>query len=104
MAGTRSFSDWYLFTPKKEGADRDAFITRMAPLDPIAALAKVSPRPVLLQFGTGDKFVTNEAAQAMAAAVSGPKQFRTYDFEHELTYQARVDRLAWLREQLRLRS
>ena len=40
----------------------------------------------------------------MAAAVSGPKQFRTYDFEHELTYQARVDRLAWLREQLRLRS
>lgn len=104
MAGTRSFSDWYLFTPKKEGADRDAFIARMAPLDPIAALAKVSPRPVLLQFGTGDKFVTNEAAQAMAAAVSGPNQFRTYDFEHELTYQARVDRLAWLREQLRLRS
>jgi pimeloyl-ACP methyl ester carboxylesterase len=103
MAGTRSFSDWYLFTPKKEGADKDAFIARMAPLDPIAALAKVSPRPVLLQFGTDDKFVTKEAAQAMAGAVAGPKEFQTYDFEHELTYQARVDRLTWLREQFKLR-
>jgi cephalosporin-C deacetylase-like acetyl esterase len=102
MAGTRSFSDWYLFTPKKEGADKDAFIARMAPLDPIAALAKISPRPVLLQFGTEDKFVKNDAAQAMAAAVTGPKELQTYDFEHELTYQARVDRIAWLRQQLKL--
>lgn len=102
MAGTRSFSDWYLFTPKKEGADRDAFIAKMAPLDPIAALARVSPRPVLLQFGTKDQFVKNEAAAAMADAVAGPKTMKTYDFEHELTYQARLDRLAWLREQLKL--
>lgn len=103
MAGTRSFSDWYLFAPKKEGAEKDAFIAKMAPLDPIAALAKISPRPVLLQFGTEDKFVTNDAAKAMAAAVRGPKEFQTYDFEHELTYQARVDRIAWLREQLKLK-
>lgn len=103
MAGTRSFSDWYLFTPKKEGAERDAFIARMAPLDPIAALAKISPRPVLLQFGTKDTFVKNDAAQAMADAVTGPKTFKTYEFEHELTYAARVDRLAWLKEQLRIK-
>ncbi len=102
MAGTRSFSDWYLFTPKKEGAERDAFIAKMAPLDPIAALAKISPRPVLLQFGTKDQFVKNDAAQAMADAVSGPKTFKTYEFEHELTYQARLERIAWLREQFRL--
>src|SRR5262245_58431639 len=102
MAGTRSFTDWYLFTPKKEGAERDAFIAKMAPLDPIAALARVSPRPVLLQFGTKDQFVKNEAAAAMADAVAGPKTMKTYDFEHELTYQARLDRLAWLREQLKL--
>lgn len=102
MAGTRSFSDWYLFTPKKEGAEKDAFIAKMAPLDPIAALARVSPRPVLLQFGTQDKFVKNDAAQAMAAAVTGPKEVESYDFEHELTYQARINRLAWLREQFRL--
>jgi len=102
MAGTRSFSDWYLFTPKKEGGERDAFIAKMAPLDPIAALGKIAPRPVLLQFGSRDQFVKNDAAQAMADAVTGPKTVKTYDFEHELTWQARVDRVAWLREQLKL--
>src|SRR3954467_8838349 len=102
MAGTRAFTDWYLFTPKKEGAERDAFVAKLAPLDPIAHLAKISPRPVLLQFGTRDQFVKNEAAQAMADAITGPKTFKTYEFEHELTYQARLDRLAWLREQFRL--
>ena len=103
MAGTRSFTDWYLFTPKKEGAEKDAFVARLAPLDPIAHLAKIAPRPVLLQFGTKDPFVKNEAATAMGEAVGGPKTVKTYDFEHELTYQARNDRLAWLREQFKIR-
>jgi dienelactone hydrolase len=102
MAGTRSFTDWYLFTPKKEGAERDAFIAKLAPLDPIVALAKIPPRPVLLQFGTKDPFVKNDAATAMGDAVTGPKTFKTYEFEHELTYQARLDRVAWLREQFKL--
>ena len=104
MAGTRSFTDWYLFTPKKEGADKDAFVAKLAPLDPIAHLAKISPRPVLLQFGTKDPFVKNEAAAAMADAVTGPKTVKSYEFEHELTYQSRLDRVAWLTEQLKLRK
>jgi dienelactone hydrolase len=102
MAGTRSFTDWYLFTPKKEGAEKDAFIAKLAPLDPIVHLAKISPRPVLLQFGTKDPFVKNEAATAMADAVTGPKTVKTYEFEHELTYQARLDRIAWIKEQFKL--
>jgi dienelactone hydrolase len=102
MAGTRSFTDWYLFTPKKEGAERDAFIAKLAPLDPIAHLPKIAPRPLLLQFGTKDPFVRNEAAQAMAEAAKEPKTVKTYDFEHELTYQSRLDRLAWIREQFKL--
>ena len=102
MAGTRSFTDWYLFTPKKEGAERDAFVARLAPLDPITHLAKISPRPVLLQFGTKDPFVKNDAATAMADAVTGPKTVKTYEFEHELTFQARRDRIAWLRDQFKL--
>jgi cephalosporin-C deacetylase-like acetyl esterase len=103
MAGTRSFTDWYLFTPKKEGAEKDAFVARLAPLDPIAALSRISPRPILLQFGSRDSFVKNEAAAAMADAVTGPKTMKTYDFEHELTYQARVDRIAWIKEQFKIR-
>jgi len=102
MAGTRSFTDWYLFTPKKEGAEKDAFVAKLAPLDPIVHLAKISPRPILLQFGTKDPFVKNEAATAMGEAVTGPKTVKTYDFEHELTYQARLDRIAWLKEQFTL--
>jgi fermentation-respiration switch protein FrsA (DUF1100 family) len=103
MAGTRSFTDWFLFTPKREGAAKDAFVARLAPLDPINYLPKISPRPILLQFGTKDQFVSNEAATAMADAIKGPKTLKTSDFEHELTYQARVDRIAWLKEQLRVR-
>ncbi len=102
MAGTRSFTDWYLFTPKKEGADRDAFVAKLAPLDPIAYLARISPRPVLLQFGTKDPFVKNEAATAMGDAVTGPKTVKTYEFEHELTFQARRDRIEWLKVQFKL--
>jgi len=102
MAGTRSFTDWYLFTPKKEGAEKDAFVAKLAPLDPIVYLAKISPRPVLLQFGTKDPFVKNDAATAMGEAVTGPKTVKTYEFEHELTFQARRDRIAWIKEQFKI--
>ena len=103
IAGAPSFSDWFLFSPKREGADKEAFVARLAPLDPIKHLPQISPRPILLQFGTKDRFVSNEAAKAQADAVTGPKTVKTYDAEHELTYQARIDRLAWLKEQLKLR-
>jgi len=102
-AGTRSFTDWYLYTPKREGADRDAFIAKLAPLDPINFLPKIAPRPVLLQFGGKDPHVKNEAATAQANASKEPKTVRIYEgAEHELTFQARLDRLAWLREQFKL--
>ena len=96
-AGTRSFTDWYLYTPKREGAERDAFVAKLAPLDPITFLPKIAPRPVLLQFGSKDPHVKNEAATAQADATREPKTVKTYEgAEHELTFQARLDRLAWL--------
>jgi cephalosporin-C deacetylase-like acetyl esterase len=103
MAGSPSFSAWYLFAPKREGAEKEAFVAKLAPLGPAAVMAKVSPRPVLLQFGTKDKFIDNDTAAAMANAVPGPKTVKTYDFEHELTDQARVDRVAWIRQQFKIR-
>ncbi len=101
-AGTRSFTDWYLYTPKREGAEKDAFVAKLAPLDPINFLPKISPRPVLLQFGSKDPHVKNEAATAMAEAAKEPKTVKTYDHEHELTYQARLDRLAWIKQQFKI--
>jgi fermentation-respiration switch protein FrsA (DUF1100 family) len=104
MAGTRSFSDWFLFSPKREGADRDAFIAKLAPLDPIVYLPKISPRPILMQFGGKDRFVSADAAKAQADAVTGPKTVKVYETaEHELTNQARLDRIAWLKEQLKIK-
>jgi fermentation-respiration switch protein FrsA (DUF1100 family) len=102
-AGTSSFTDWYLYTPKREGAERDAFVAKLAPLDPLAHLPKIAPRPVLLQFGTKDEHVKNDAAKAQAEAAKAPKTVKMYENAgHELTYQARLDRLAWLREQFKL--
>ncbi|HET7694838.1 MAG TPA: prolyl oligopeptidase family serine peptidase [Vicinamibacterales bacterium] len=102
-AGTSSFTDWYLYTPKREGAEREAFVARLAPLDPIAHLLKIAPRPVLLQFGTRDEHVKNESATAQAEAAKEPKTVKIYpNAGHELTYQARVDRLAWIRQQFKL--
>lgn len=102
-AGTSSFTDWYLYTPKREGADRAAFIAKLAPLDPINFLSKIAPRPVLLQFGSKDPHVKNEAVTAQANATKEPKTVKLYEgAEHELTFQARLDRVAWLREQFKL--
>lgn len=103
-AGTSSFTDWYLYTPRREGAERDAFVARLAPFDPIAHLPKIAPRPVLLQFGGRDEHVKNEAAAAQAEAAREPKTVKVYpNAGHELVFQARVDRLAWLREQFRIK-
>jgi alpha-beta hydrolase superfamily lysophospholipase len=55
---------------------------------------------VLLQFGTKDEHVKNDAATAQANAAKDPKTVKVYqNAGHELTFQARLDRIAWLKEQ-----
>jgi fermentation-respiration switch protein FrsA (DUF1100 family) len=102
MAGTGSFTDWYLFAPKREGEARTRFVAQLAPLDPVKHIGKIAPRPVLLQFATSDKFVSKEAAQALAAAARDPKTVKYYDAEHALNAEATRDRQAWLSRELRL--
>ena len=100
MAGTRSFSDWFLLWPKRDDAVRADVIQRLAPLDPTRHLAKAGALPVLFQFATRDKFVTKAAAEALVASAIGPKEVRWYDAEHALNADAARDRLAWLRARL----
>ena len=104
MAGTRSFTDWYLFTPKREGDARQRFIAQLAPLDPVKYLPRIAPRPVLLQFATNDKFVSKEAAEALANAAADPKTVKYYDAQHALNADATRDRQAWLQRELGLKS
>jgi len=104
MAGNGSMGEWFLFQPKREGSDREAFLAKLHPLDPELALARFSPRPILLQFGTKDRFVSNDSAKEQAEAVKGPKTVKMYDgAEHELTYTAVRDRVGWIKEQFRLK-
>jgi predicted esterase len=100
MAGTRSFSDWFLLWPKRDDAARAAVIGRLAPLDPTRHLRKADGLPVLFQFATRDKFVTKAAAGDLVASAAGPKDVRWYDAEHALNAEATRDRVAWLRARL----
>jgi dienelactone hydrolase len=100
MAGTRSFSDWFLLWPKRDEAARADVIRRLAPLDPTRHLAATGKLPVLFQFATRDRFVTKAAADALAASATGPKDVRWYDAEHALDAAATRDRVAWLRARL----
>jgi dienelactone hydrolase len=98
MAGTQSFSDWFLYGPPKlAGEARDRFVAELAPLDPIRHLPKLKT-PILLQFGDHDHHVPNERATALAAAAPEPKTVRTYAAEHELNEEATRDRIAWLKK------
>jgi fermentation-respiration switch protein FrsA (DUF1100 family) len=104
MAGTQSFSDWFLYTPTRQGAARERFIAKLAPLDPVKYLPRVAPRPILLQFANDDKFVSKEAAAALAKAAGTAKTVKYYNAQHELSAEATRDRIEWLTRELKLNS
>ena len=100
MAATTRFPDWYLYLPDIEDAARDAFVERMAPLDPVARVAALAPAPLLFQFATDDFHVPVERAQAFFDAAGEPKELRWYEAGHGLNEAAMQDRVAWLAQQL----
>lgn len=102
MAATSRFPDWYLYYPRLEGPERQAFIEQMAPLDPISVAAQLAPAPILFQFATSDRHVPEERARALFAASGEPKQLAWYEAGHGLNEQASQERVAWLCAQLGL--
>ena len=100
MAGTQSFSDWFLYgRPQLEGAERQKFVDQLAPLDPLRYLPKLNT-PILLQFAADDEHVPMERANALAAAANEPKTVRIYSAKHELNAEATRERIAWLKTEL----
>lgn len=98
------FGDWFLYNQQQltpEGRQR--VIDRLAPLDPMKFLGWLGRTPVLLQFAEKDFYVPHETAEAISAAVRGPKQVRWYQSDHGLNQQASLDRQKWLREALQLK-
>jgi dienelactone hydrolase len=102
MAGTASFSDWFLYGPKLEGEARDEFIAELAPLDPVTWVPKLRG-PVLMQFADNDEHVSKARREQLAAAAPGGTDVRVYKGAgHELNETATTERLAWLRKVLRI--
>jgi dienelactone hydrolase len=104
MAGTASFSDWFLYGPPKlEGEARQKFIAELAPLDPAAWLPKLHG-PLLLQFADRDEHVPAGRRERLIDAAPRGADVRVYQADHELNATATRERLAWLRTVLKLRD
>jgi dienelactone hydrolase len=101
MAGTASFSDWFLYGPKMEGEARDRFIAQLAPLDPVKWVPKLRG-PVLMQFADNDEHVSTARRELLTAAAPKGADVRVYKAGHELSEESTRERLAWLTKALRI--
>ena len=104
QAGTTSFSDWFLLgRPRLEGDARAKVVAELAPLDPARHIAKAAPSPVFFQFSTDDQFVPKAKAEEFFAAAGEPKKIAWYETDHGLDVKSVHDRIAWLKEILKLK-
>jgi predicted esterase len=104
MAGTKSFSDWFLLAPRRsDEGQRAQVIAQTGSIDPPRYLAMPTSLPMLFQFANQDKFVSRASADAIIAAVRAPKDVQWYDAAHELNAEARRDRIVWLKRHIETR-
>jgi predicted esterase len=101
MAPTARWADWFLKYWQIPDPEAD-YLAAMAPLDPVTWLPRGGDRPILLQFADNDQYVPEAVATEIAAAAGSTADVRTYDAEHELSEEARSERVEWLAELLDL--
>jgi dienelactone hydrolase len=102
MAGTASFSDWFLYGPPRlEGEPRERFVRELAPLDPVRWIPRIRG-PLLMQFADTDEHVSRERRERLAAAAPPGADVRLYKAGHELNADSTRERIEWLRKVLRL--
>jgi dienelactone hydrolase len=91
---------------QKYGPEKfDEKIAKRRWLDPGKFVSHASPAIVFLQYGTHDvPFLSPERARQYEAVVSEPKRFQLYHASHVLNAEARRDRVAFLCDQLKLKS
>ena len=80
---------------------REAGAFIMAPSDPVRHVAEISPRPLLIQNGTHDRLISNEAAKALQEAAGEPKEIVWYDSDHigldeDHVWRVLGDSIEWL--------
>jgi hypothetical protein len=72
-------------------------------VDPGKYVSHAAPATVFMQYASQEAFLTPERAREYAAVVSEPKRFKLYDAPHALNAEARLDRIAFLTEQLKVK-
>ena len=103
---TRSYTDefWAIFREQYGEEKIRAYQAVIGPIDPEHFVSHAAPTRLLFQFARRDRFISDAAAKAYAAAASAPKEVRWYFTGHELNDQASLrDRAQWLSLQLRTR-
>ena len=93
------FDEWRKETPASK---IDAYLTTYAWADPATYAAHFGPAAALFQYAAKDDWVTVPEAKQYIALVAGPKTIKFYDSGHALNAKARVDRFAFLQQQLNL--
>ena len=93
------FDEWRKETPASE---IDAYLTKYAWADPAAYAPHFGPASALFQYARNDDWVSDLQARSYLAMVSGPKTVKFYPSGHALNSQARIDRFAFLLQELKL--
>jgi cephalosporin-C deacetylase-like acetyl esterase len=93
------FDEWRKQTPASK---IDSYLTTYAWADPETYAAHFGPAPALFQYALNDDWVTDPEAKHYLALVSGPKTVKFYNSGHALNAQARMDRFAFLQQELNL--
>lgn len=98
MAAVPRFSDWFLLGQQSlDEQARARLAERLQPFNTATALAARGDLPVLFQFARNDKYVSEEQARELIAAVRAPKEVRWYDTDHRMADPAvRRDAVQWL--------
>jgi dienelactone hydrolase len=78
----------------------EAYLSRIATIDPDQYVKQASPATILFQNGRRDENVPVEEAAKYHQAASEPKAVKWYDTGHSLNDEARRDRIAWLSQLL----
>ncbi|MGH2416911.1 MAG: alpha/beta hydrolase family protein [Candidatus Limnocylindria bacterium] len=96
IAATPRWGDWFLpFWPI--AGDRHDYLRALAPVDPIARVGELSPRPVCFQFARSDFFIASMTGLEFHAAAGDPKELHAYEADHGMRVaEARVDRRTFL--------
>jgi cephalosporin-C deacetylase-like acetyl esterase len=83
------------------GTQLDAYLAKLAVVDPVHWVRRATHAAFLVQNGTQDALTPRADVLALYAAAKGTKQLRWYPASHDLDAAAAADRLQWLLRHLR---